>query len=139
MLLLSRGLLNWNWLQLGTPPHSWKRECGQKHITEDMYPGGPMWRYQCFHWLVSFQGLSDSHWRYQITLKFFLCQMRGSDWMSTMVYRKKVPVKKVPSWVWYLFLWKNYHIGTFSYWYLFLSIIGKSTIFFIVTDCYQFV
>ena len=54
------------------------------------------------------------------------------------VYRKKYQWEKVPSGVWYFFLRKKYHIGTFSYWYIFLYnrkkyhnisiVIGKSTI-----------
>ena len=59
------------------------------------------------------------------------------------VYRKKYQWEKVPSGVWYFFLRKKYHIGTFSYWYIFLYnrkkyhnisiVIGKSTIWF---QCY---
>ena len=46
------------------------------------------------------------------------------------VYRKKYQWEKVPSGVWYFFLRNTYHVGTFSYWYFFLEIIGKSAIFF---------
>ena len=52
-----------------------------------------------------------------IIIKFYNIIIKSAN--VDKVYRKKYQWEKVPSGVWYFFLRKKYHIGTFSYWYFF--------------------